>query len=164
MNRHSIVIALSLLATATFAPACDDQQRTQHAQDKAKSEAAKAQANADQKKAELAADFAKTRVDYRATKDKDLVDIDRDIIDLRANAAAAAKAEYDLLLVDVTTRRETVRTNLGSISTSAVESWDATKTTVDKSIADLKSAVLAATDKMRAKTAAAIAPPKRTKH
>ncbi len=164
MTRHTIAIALSLIVAAPFAIGCDDKQQAQKAQDeadKAKAEAAKAQANADQKKAQMIADFEKTQADYRATKEKDLIDIDRDIAELRINAATATgatKAEYDRLLADVTTHRDAVRTQMTSMSSSTAATWDATKSSIDKSISDLKTAVHAASDKIKAKASAAITP------
>jgi hypothetical protein len=80
-----------------------------------------------------------------------------------ASATGATKAEWDKLLADVTTHRETVRTNMNGITTSTPTTWDNTKTTVDKSIDDLKASVRAAGDKIKVKTAA-ITPTPPAKH
>ena len=176
MTRQSIALAFTLLAAAVVTPACDDKQSAEQAQneaDKAKAkasadalksqaEADKAQAEADAKKAELNAAFMKTQADYRAAKDKDLVDIDRSIADMRASAATAtgaAKVEDDRLLADVTTRREAVRTGFTSMTTGTAATWDATKASLDKAMDDLKAAVRAASGKIKVKAAAVTPPP-----
>jgi hypothetical protein len=170
MKRRSTTLAFTLLAAAIATSACDDKQEAaQHAQDeadqakaKAQADAQKAQADADKAKADMMAAFAKTQADYRVSIDKDLVDIDRTIADLRANAATVpgdTKTIDDGLLADVTARREAVRTNLLAMMSSSPSSWDATKATIDKSMDDLKTAVRAASDKIKVKTAAAVIPP-----
>ncbi len=136
---------LALLATAIATSACENKQEAaQQAQNEADQEKAKAQADsqkaqaqADNARADMMADFAKKQSDYRVSIDKDLVDIDRTIADLRANAATATgatKSDVDNLLGEVTTRREAVRANLVAMMSSAPADWDTTKSNTDKSM------------------------------
>ncbi len=170
MTRSSITLAVTLFAFAAAASACENKQdAAQQAQNEADQEKAKAQADvqkaqaqADSAKADMLADFAKKQSDYRVSVDKDLVDIDRTIADLRANAAtatAATTSDVNGLLADVTTRREAVRASLVAMMSSAPADWDTTKANADKSMDDLRAAVRAASDKIKVKTAAAVIPP-----
>jgi chromosome segregation ATPase len=133
----------------------DEQQKANAAQaeaDKKIAEASKeamtkttsAQVEADKKIAAAEGDFGKRREDYRHKLQSDLVDLDKKIDLLEANAkAATGKAKTDLgsNLVQLRARRTAFAADVASVESATAVQWDGTKARVDKDWSDLKAAV-----------------------
>jgi lipopolysaccharide assembly outer membrane protein LptD (OstA) len=159
MIRSSILATAGLALTLALATGCDkaadDQQKANKAQEEAntkitsaKMEAAEkgtaAQAEADKKIAAAEGDFGKRREEYAHKVKADVIDLDKKIDSLEAKAKTATgktKADLDLRLVEIRTRRAGLATDLKSIETATAVEWDKMKVKVDKDWNDLKGLV-----------------------
>lgn len=103
-----------------------------------------AQAEADKKVAEAQANFLKMREEYRHKASENLIEVDKDIAELEAEAKTAkgkAKTELEARLPNLRMQREAVASDYRSLELASATTWDETKVRVDKSIDNLKSAV-----------------------
>jgi hypothetical protein len=153
MSQH-IVICLAL-AAVPLAIACDKsgtdaQAEMNAAQSKANAQiaqaneqvtttGAQAQSEADKKIIAAQADFAKTREDYRHTVQSNVDDLVKRLADLDVKAkttanlrptVAALRAQQNAFLADYQ-----------ALASASPETWDATKTRLDKEWTALKAAV-----------------------
>ena len=157
--RSSIFTSAGLALTLTLVTACDkasdEQQKANAAQSEAntkitsaKMEAAdkanSAQAEADKKIAAAEGEFGKRREDFRHKLQTDLIDLDKKVETLEAKAKTATgktKADLELSLAQIRTRRLAFGTDMKSVDTATAVQWDDTKARVDKSWTDLKALV-----------------------
>lgn len=148
-------MALSLIFVAACDKAADDQNKANSAQGEANKKIAEAnkeaaektnsaQAEADKKIAAATADFSKRREDYRHKMSNDLVDLDKKIATLEANAKTATgktKTDLDANLAAIRTRRTAFTTEMKGLETATADKFDGMKTSLDKSWSDLKALV-----------------------
>jgi septal ring factor EnvC (AmiA/AmiB activator) len=155
MIRHiAQTFGFSLLAATLFA--CDKPGATeQQKEDKANEQAAKAQnealqnaqgaqANAQKDITKAQSDFEKAREDYRHTRRADLLDLDKKIADLEADAKTGSdKVKSDLAarLPVIRAQRDTFARNMQALDMTAPGMWDGAKSNLDKEWDALKAAV-----------------------
>ena len=101
----------------------------------------KAQVEADKKIADAQATFLKLREDYRHDITKNLVDLDRKVVELEGKASLAkgkAKTELNNKLQQVRASRAAFAADYKNLESETAAHWDATKERLDKEWKDLK--------------------------
>jgi len=155
ISTLSVCVAIFMASTAGCDKAADEQRNADEARALADQKAIEAnreatttinaaQADADKKVADAQANFLKMREDYRHKATESLIEVDKDIAQLEANAKtlkSKAKAELEARLPNLRTQREAVANEYKSLELASSLTWDATKVRVDKAIDDLKGAV-----------------------
>ncbi len=155
ISTLSVCVALCMASAAGCDKAADEQRNADEARAEADRKALEAnreatttinaaQAEADKKVADAQASFLKMREDYRHKATESLIEVDKDITKLEAEAKTIkgkAKTELEARLPNLRTQREAVANEYKSLELASSQTWDATKVRVDKAIDDLKGAV-----------------------
>ena len=157
-QAFTVIAALSLFAVGCES-AADQQRKVNESQAEANEEAARAQADADRaaQKAQAEADreisgaqekFAKMREDFRHDVRSKLVEVDKEIADLRAAATTETgkkKQQIDANLPIIEERRTRLIAAFDRLEQVSANSWDQAKDEVEKLWKELKHSVEAAT-------------------
>lgn len=148
----SLVAGAALAMTACQSPA-DKDRDARKAQIEADKSKAEAQQNADQKRTTADQQLMGEKDDYREKVQKDMVDVDKHVDDIEANAATATgadKADYDRTLADVVHKRDALQADVRGINASTADTWSTVKAKIDRDLDDYKSAVKTASSKIKA--------------
>lgn len=158
MRRIDILLVTATLACSAMA--CDndaarEQQKATEAQREANEKAAEAkntattkitaaQVEADKKIVEANANFQKIREDYRHKVQKDFDEVNTDIAKLELKAKTATgktKTDLEAQLLDIRSRRDAFRADLGALETANASAWDGMKERIDNQWTALKDSV-----------------------
>ena len=147
----SVAILLAAFCACDKQPGVTEQQKETKANEQAAAarndafqQMETAQAKADRERAEAQVTFEKTREDYRHMRRDDLADLDKKIVDLRADARTATgktKANLQQNLPSVQARRDAFARHMQELDTATPAAWDAAKANLDKEWIDLKAQV-----------------------
>jgi hypothetical protein len=103
-----------------------------------------AEAKADQLILKANADFAKSVADYRAVREKDLADADRDISDMSTKMSTLRADKQTALssaLISIRAQRAHFAELVGSLDKATPATFDATKALIDKAHDDLTASI-----------------------
>jgi hypothetical protein len=155
MSHHVASFTLfALLSASAFAcdkPGVTEQQRETKANEQAANsrneaerQAQGSQATAERDIAAARADFEKARADYMHGRQRDLIDVDKKIVDLDTNArpkTGKTKAELDTRLPSIHAQRDAFARHMQALDTATPSTWDADRANLDKEWDSLKTAV-----------------------